>query len=206
MIIGIVGRARVGKDTFASILAEELFDSTRFRFVLIAYATELKKRLQYDFDLSYEQLWGSEKETPDFRYKKRDSDNSFWTAREIMQFIGTECYRSVDSDFWVKQLFRIIDDNEYSNVIITDIRFPEEAVPVSDRGGYLIKVTSVRELEEINGNSHSSEVSMDNYDKIDYHVKNDGTIDELRGIAKQVVKFILKSEELKTRLSENKGD
>lgn len=206
MIIGIVGRARVGKDTFASILAEELFDSTRFRFVLVAYATELKKRLQYDFDLSYEQLWGSEKETPDFRYKKRDSDNSFWTAREIMQFIGTECYRSVDSDFWVKQLFRIIDDNEYSNVIITDIRFPEEAVPVSDRGGYLIKVTSVRELEEINGNSHSSEVSMDNYDKIDYHVKNDGTIDELRGIAKQVVKFILKSEELKTRLSENKGD
>lgn len=206
MIIGIIGSARVGKDTFATMLAEEMFDVAKIRFILMAYATELKKRLQSDFDLSYEQLWGSDKEKPDYRYKKKGFKDSYWTPREIMQFVGTDCYRSVDDLFWVKLLFRVINDNEYKHVIITDIRFPEEADPISERGGYLIKVTSKRDLETINGSSHSSETSMNDYTNIDFHVRNDGSLDDLRVVTKQVIKFILKSEELKKRINENKGD
>jgi adenosyl cobinamide kinase/adenosyl cobinamide phosphate guanylyltransferase len=51
MLIGIKGKARSGKDTFAELLANALFDEGRQRFVLMAYAHELKLRVQRDFDL-----------------------------------------------------------------------------------------------------------------------------------------------------------
>jgi len=167
------------------------------KFVLMAYAHELKLRIQKDFDLSYDQLWGDEKEIEDKRYP---NGNSFWTPREIMQFIGTECMRVVDDNFWVKALFRKIDENEYKNVILTDVRFPNEAQPIIDRSGYVIKVTSNRDGKtKVHGDDHPSETSMDNYDKVDFHVRNDGSLGDLRDIAKQVVSFLIKSEKMRKK-------
>ncbi len=192
MIISIIGKARSGKNTFAEILAEEIFNLVRKRYVLMAYAHELKNRVQRDFDLSYEQLWGNEKEIPDKRYPKyKEGSNIFWTPREIMQDYG-ELYRSVDYDFWVKELFRVIDEKEYTNVIITDVRHPNEADPVINRGGLIIKITSNRDnKEQVHGENHISETAMDNYDKVDFHITNDGSIEDLRATAQQVVKFII---------------
>jgi hypothetical protein len=195
LIISLAGRGRVGKDTFAEILAEEIFNSVKKRFVLMAYANELKNRVQKDFDLSYEQLWGNQKEVPDKRYPKvRNSTELFWTPREIMQDYG-EFYRSIDYDFWVKELFRVIDEKEYNNVIITDVRHPNEATPVINRGGLIIKITSNREnKEQVHGENHISETAMDNYDQVDFHIINDGSIEDLRVTAQQVVKFIIDSQ------------
>jgi len=111
-----------------------------------------------------------------------------------MQNYG-EFYRSIDYDFWVKELFRIIDEKEYSNVIITDVRHPNEADPIVKRGGLIIKITSNREnKEQIHGSNHISETAMDNYDKIDFYIANDGSIEDLRVTAQQVVKFIIESQ------------
>lgn len=212
MLIGIVGKARSGKDTFAEMLAAELFDTIRRKFVLMAYAQELKLRVQRDFDLSYDQLWGDKKEVMDKRYRKswvnnmiagrRESseiENQYWTPREIMQSYG-EFYRSIDNEFWVNNLFRVIDEKEYNNVILTDVRHPNEADPVVDRAGYVIKVTSNREDKpDIHGANHISETAMDAYDKIDFHVRNDGTLEELHTITKQVVKFLLDTEQMKQK-------
>ena len=204
MIIGIVGKARSGKDTFAELLAEEIFNISRKRFVLMAYAQELKLRIQRDFDLSYDQLWGDQKEVEDRRYKKKHVNNmiagrrdkseiesEYWTPREIMQFIGTECFRSVDNNFWVKTLFRTISEKEYKNVIITDVRFPEEANAVLDHDGYLIKVTR-EEKDSIHGEAHASETSMDDYDKFDFVINNDGNIEDLRKAAQDTIKLLVK--------------
>lgn len=195
MLLALMGKARSGKDTFAEILAEEIFNSVKKRFVLMAYAHELKKKVQRDFDLGYKQLWGDEKEIPDRRYPKyKEGNDIFWTPREIMQNYG-EFYRSIDYNFWVKELFRVIDEKEYSNVIITDVRHPNEADPIVDRGGLVIKITSNRDnIEQIHGSTHISETAMDDYDKIDFYVTNDGSIDDLRITAQQVVKFIIGSQ------------
>ena len=97
MIICTSGHARVGKDTFALMLAEELNKTQYPPFVMMAYAQELKLRCEKDFDLSYEQLWGNEKEIGDKRYIKPLPDDvgipskgiiHYWTAREIMQNYG----------------------------------------------------------------------------------------------------------------------
>ncbi len=190
IVIGLIGRSRVGKDTFGKMLAEELFNRTGKRFILMAYAEELKKRIQLDFDLSYDQLWGDKKEEEDLRYPKKEG--GYWTGREIMQFMGTECFRAVDNNFWIKELFRIVNDNGFKYVIITDVRFPDEAQPVKERDGFIIQVSSNREIVgTVHNQKHASEVSMTNYDKIDFKINNNGSLEELRSTAVQLVDMLL---------------
>src|SRR6056297_3690025 len=133
-LIVISGKARVGKDTFGEILKSNFKDN----YFTLAYADSLKRMIMDEFDLSMEQLYGSLKEVPDDRYPK--IGGGFWSPREIMQFLGTDCYRAIDDDFWVKQLFGIIDRNKLDNVIITDARFPNEINSVTNRGGYHVRI------------------------------------------------------------------
>jgi hypothetical protein len=195
MLIGTTGKARVGKDTFTEMMVEELYKRTRSKFIMMAFANELKLRVQKDFDLSYDQLWGDSKEVEDTRYVK--PEGGYWTGREIMQAYG-EFYRSINKSFWVDNLFKTIEEKEYNNVVITDVRHPNEADPIKEHDGYIIKVTSDRrKIQDIHGNNHISEVAMDNYENIDFHVRNDGTLEDLRVTAKQVVAFLLESEKFK---------
>jgi len=99
MIIGLVGKARAGKDTFAEYLSKIFLTDFDIEFLRLAFADELKCLCMEHFGLTYEQLWGNKKEVEDSRFVK--SDGSFLTAREILQMVG-EFYRSIDNDFWVK--------------------------------------------------------------------------------------------------------
>jgi len=202
MIIGISGKARSGKDTFASMLAEELFNLTRIKFVLMAYAHGIKVRIQKDFDLSYEQLWGDDKEIIDTRYRKniQSGEPEFWSAREIMQAYG-EFYRSIYQDFWVKHLFDIVEDKGYKNVIITDVRHPNEIRAVSERDGYIIKVESNRDNKpKVYSTNHISETALDDFDKYDFTVENNSGLEVLRQSAMDVAKFLMSTEKMKNNL------
>jgi len=198
MIVAINGRARSGKDTFAVMLAEELYNILRSKFVLMAFAKDLKDKVQQDFDLHYDQLWGDDKEIEDKRYIKpriENEDIQYWTAREILQEYG-QFFRTIDYDFWVKSLFRTIDYKEYKNVIITDVRHHNEADAVIKRDGFLIRI--VRNVDNnIHGKNHVSETSMDNYDKVDFDLTNDGTIDDLRVVAKDTAKLLVAAQKIK---------
>jgi hypothetical protein len=210
MIIGITGKARSGKDTFAEFLAEEIYKKIKQRFVLMAYAHELKLRVQKDFDLRYEQLWGDQKEVADKRYFKPfkadfinneigEVTSGNWTPREILQAYG-QFFRTINGNFWVEHLFRTIDEKEYKNVMITDVRHPNEADPIIDREGYIIKVVAHRqEQEKVHGKGHISETAMDSYDKIDFTVDNIAGLDELRHTAKDVANFLIEAERLKNK-------
>lgn len=203
MLIGISGKARVGKDTLSDFLIKAFHDKFDIDFVKIAYADSLKNKVMHDFNLSWEQLYGDSKEAPDKRYKKNkegpDEDNNFWTPREILQFIGTECYRSIDDNFWVKNLFKDIDSYGYENVIISDCRFKSEVDAIKERGGYHIKV--IRDYDGVvHNNNHSSEKELeDDYD-IDVKINNDGSLDMLKDISYQTVDFIMALHDSKNKL------
>lgn len=194
MIIGVVGKARSGKDTFSKMLAEVLFKKTKRVFILMAYAQTLKLKVQADFDLSYDQLWGDEKEEQDKRYLKRKPGaySSYWTAREIMQAYG-EFFRSIDYDYWVKSLFNKIDEDGLKDVIITDVRHPNEADPIIERKGYIIKVIR-NESPGIHGSDHISETAMDKYPNIDFKVINNSSLKELKFAADEAADFIIEKE------------
>jgi hypothetical protein len=209
MFIGVTGKARSGKDTFAAMLAGALFDTTGRRFVLAAFAQELKLRVQRDFDLDHEQLWGDDKEVPDQRYRKgiraENDPEPYWTSREILQNYG-QFYRTIDGNFWVNNLFRVLAEKEIENAIITDVRHPNEGDPIIDKGGYMIKVTSARnDLPGIHGAEHISEIAMDDYNRIDFTVVNDWGLEELTHAAKDVARFLIDSENMKENLEGKNG-
>ena len=186
MLFGVIGKARSGKDTFSKILAKVIFNKHKSRYTIMAFATALKNKVQKDFDMSWEQLWGEHKEVPDERYFNLLTGR-YWTPREILQSYG-EFYRGIDPNYWVSALFDIIDDNEIKNVIISDVRHLEETTAVTSRGGITIKVER-EDRSEINGASHISEVSLDDYEA-DFTIDNTGTIKDLTNATLNVVNVI----------------
>lgn len=183
MIIVISGKARVGKDTLGKMIQDVMDDG----YYIMAYATDLKRRLMDDFGLSRDQLHGHLKETPDERYPKKEG--GYWTPREMLQYIGTDSYRAIDNLFWVKQLFKYVDRNNLENVIIIDGRFPEEIEAVKERGGYHIKI--FRNIDtEVHGKDHASETSLDGFLDADFIVNNNGTFGDLRRTAEAIKKDI----------------
>ncbi len=186
MTIFIVsGKARSGKDTFSAALKSILGES----YHLVAYAEELKLKCSYDFDLTHNQVHGDLKEVQDIRYPKQDGSNECWTPREILQFVGTDCYRKIDNDFWVKTLIKRINRDKLNDVIITDARFPNEVNIKKDLGAYHIRV--VRDVtEKVHGKEHASETSLDGYEDVDFIVNNNKDIPNLFLEAKSIIKEI----------------
>jgi len=203
-IIGVSGKARVGKNTFAEMLAEELHRRTGQAYVLMAYADELKKMAQKELDLSWEQLWGNEKEACDSRFPKPQYLSQeinglvqiHWTGREIMQELG-EFFRKFDNDFWVKRLFRIIDENDYRNVILTDVRYPNEVDRVIERCVDHVRINRPLPENIVHGPTHASEISLDAPYKVDFTVMNTGTLDDLRKLASDIANGITQLEKFR---------
>lgn len=207
MLIGISGHARVGKDTFAKMLAKELNKETYPPYVMMAFAHELKTKCQQAFDLSWEQLWGDEKEEYDMRYPKaRDplpfcagnrndgkglevlEERKHWTAREIMQEFGA-FYRSIDSQFWIKNLFRVAEQKEYINIIITDVRHTNEADYILEHGGVVLRVER-KSKDPVHNATHPSEIQLDGYKNFTFTIVNNWTLEVLEKTAAETVKLL----------------
>lgn len=167
MIVGLSGYARSGKDTIAEILI------MNYGFKRLAFADNIRKAVKVlnpiitgdiranDMIDSYG--WEVAKSTPEMR--------------RILQVFGTEVGRQMfGEDFWVQQVFRQMEqDNVYENFVITDVRYPNEADFIRERGGEIWRVSrsSIKAI-----NSHSSETALDLYD-FDRHISNDKDIADL---------------------------
>lgn len=93
MILGVMGQARSGKDTFADYMVE------RYGFVRIALADPIKRIAMEVYEMTEDQLWGDSKEQPDLRYPI--PNKGFLTPRVACQIIGTEVARNLYPDTWV---------------------------------------------------------------------------------------------------------
>jgi hypothetical protein len=119
------------------------------------------------------------------------------TPRKLLQLLGTEAGRQIiHPNIWVNALFadykkewngktffahgigREVRENVFPNWIITDVRFPNEAKAVKDKGGIMIRINRPG-TESHCGGQHLSETSLDAYDKFDYLIENDGTVQDL---------------------------
>lgn len=199
MFIGISGKARSGKDTFAEMLATELNKEAHPPFVMMAFANELKLRCQAAFDLTWEQLWGEDKEKPDERYVRIPANSQlgvtqgppedvYWTAREIMQDYGA-FYRTIDDQFWIKNLYKVAEDKGYTNVIVTDVRYRNEADFIGGSGGLVIRVDRENK-DSVHNEQHPSEIELDNYKQFDFTVINNWTLKHLEVAASETAGFI----------------
>ena len=110
------------------------------------------------------------------------------TVRELLQKFGTAIREGVDPDFWVKSLFNIYEDKDF--IIIPDVRFPNEAKAIKDRGGILIRI----ERNGAGAGNHISETALDDYKEWDYVINNNKSLEELKKMGKNILglKGILK--------------
>jgi len=205
MIIGIVGKARSGKDTFAEFL-KECFEKRHNRnFEEMAFAGVLKDMCTSQFDLSWDQLYGGLKEEPDERYKKppeptrpfcgglgkSELPDYRWTPREIMQELGA-FYRKIDYNYWVRALDKNLKELDLKDVIITDVRHVNESEYVKNNNGILIKIKR-KKLQEIHGMNHESETALDDVPDDYFHIEinNAGTLEDLYDVAEDASDAII---------------
>ena len=167
MLIGLSGKARVGKDTVAGYLEDH------FGFKRVAFADSLKRACREIFHLSERQLYGDMKEVED----------PFWhdTPRNILQMVGTECLRrGYEEDVWVRSLERTIQlgGGAEKNWVVTDVRFPNEARAVKSWGGKLVLVDRP-DAPTIATNKHASETAMEAWGAWDYRLDNNQDLPQL---------------------------
>lgn len=107
-VIELCGKAGVGKDTFGLELKRQL-EEKGFKCVHLAFADRVKDICTRYFN------WNGQKDE---------------AGRRLLQYVGTEIFRSYDPEYWVKEVTKFLhvcNDNElFDYAIITDARFPNE--------------------------------------------------------------------------------
>lgn len=108
---------------------------------------------------------------------------SFRSAREILQFVGTEVCRRICPEYHVDVLIMKIEQTP-GNWIITDARFPNERKALKEKFGaqlILIKRPGIQSIAPV----HASETSLGVDDEYDVVFINDKTIEHVHAEAKR---------------------
>ena len=159
-LIGISGKAGAGKDTLGKYLCDE------YRCMHYYFAKPLKEGAKIMFGLSDEQIENKEKVIEPWGI----------SPRKIYQLLGTEVGRGIDVNIWVKNAEMFVKSVAGHTVVITDVRFDNEAHWIHSRGGAVINI--VRDQKDIYENKHSSEGGL-KPDNIDLTIHNNGTIADM---------------------------
>jgi len=171
MIIGILGNKNVGKDTLADYLV-----STE-GFKKMSFAINLKECLAVMFN------WDSN----NFLFENKEKNDPIWNVspRKMLQLLGTEFLRNYCKDiidckikfngkektfsYHIKKLF--LDNIELfendDNIVISDVRFPDELKFIKWLNGKIIKI----ERNNVDINQYSNHSSENYIDKLEYDVK-----------------------------------
>lgn len=153
MKIGFGCEARVGKDTACNFLMSKYPHAG----VQLSFAAALYNILHYA-----QQICGFD--------KGKD--------RKFLQWVGTEWARTIDSDVWINIVKRNIEAIPPDTaIIVTDVRFPNEADMLRSMGFTLVKINrDMDKRKDVPANTgHASETSMANY-KWDVVIENNGTL------------------------------
>ena len=126
------------------------------------FADSLKSIAINFFGLKHEQCYGSEKE------KNTPSAIKDFTAREFLQYFGTDVCRSLKEDVWVDFCINQIQSEQSALALVGDCRFPDEVEAIQKAGGKVIRLTRAP-----HDDPHASEVALDNYEGFDAIIDNE---------------------------------
>jgi len=162
MIIGFAGRAGAGKSTAAEYL------TTWYSFTRDAYAATLKQAASIIFGVPVETFLG------DLAVKSQIDPYWDMTYRRMLQLLGTEaCRETFGDDIWELVLWRRHDGTTY-DLVIDDVRFPNEAEAILKRGGRVIEIVRAGSVDD----AHRSEVRLPGR-LVSAEIENNRTVEEL---------------------------
>lgn len=176
VLIGLVGKKGSGKDTLKDYITKN-----NNNIISYAFADPLKEICGILFQLSQEQLYGHQS----IKEKKIDELNV--SPRILFQRIGTNLFRNEllnvlpemkdvlkNDSIWIFAFKRWYKKNKHKNVIVSDVRFENEAKSIREMGGILIYIDRYSN----NCDQHESEKNIEKI-KCDFVIKNKSTIIDL---------------------------
>ena len=211
-ILGITGLKGSGKDTIGDIICKN--DES---FVKMSFADTLKDITAILMGWDRKLLQGDTIESREWREKADDywSDvfGKMITPRIILQQLGTEVLRNhFLQSIWVDSLKKKIMNSD-KNIVITDVRFPNEIDMIKELGGTIYRVERgelpkwyhelnklslylvesnfnplfiVDDLDKI----HESEWKWIGYDRPEHIFKNNGSIEDLEKNVLEIINIL----------------
>lgn len=191
-LIGLHGYARSGKDTYGAHLIAQ-------GYAHYSFASPIRQAASKMFGIPVEQFEGTN--------PNRDQVDPFWgiSLREMLQRIGTEGGRDVfGQDLWVKRAKAEWEQVKQrptgwsdeaiagfeiptKGLVITDVRFENEADWIASEGGYVLKIDRPGVGPQSN---HASEAGL--ADKfIHATIANHGTVEDLYQVGDLILKDLL---------------
>lgn len=169
IVVGLGHRARAGKDSVASVLCGS------YRFTRLSFAESLKAAACEIFGWDRRHVDGELKEVVD----------GYWgfSPRWALQRLGTEAVRNViGTETWVKSaMLRIA--RRGPRVVITDVRFPNEADAILGLGGEVWRV----DRPGLPPAEHVSETGLLDYGRWSAVLVNNGGLGELESAVDEIV-------------------
>lgn len=163
-IIGLSGKFGVGKDTAAAMI---LYKYPQYR--TSAIATNLKKVVSV--------ITGTSIDDQYTRAGKESIPDGF-AGKSIgwyQQMVGQRVREIFGEDVWVNSALADLS----SQLVITDVRYPNEVAAIKRAGGIVIRI--IRDGVELNDGrdiKHISETALDSYDQFDAVIVNNRTLEE----------------------------
>ncbi|MEV7250222.1 hypothetical protein [Streptomyces cyaneofuscatus] len=171
--IGIIGRARVGKDT----AGQWLVSNRGYR--RIGFADPLKEAALKLDPIVYHRWEGDQHVAMRLARVVRNCGwemaKEIGDTRRILQELGA-AVRAIDEDFWLRAAMRRVQEANEAGVpaVITDVRYPNEAASLKRAGFHLVYI----ERPDVEQLVHESEGAL-GFDEADYYIHNGGSISGL---------------------------
>lgn len=169
-ILAISGKMRSGKDTFAKLFLEAAAEAG-IPFTRSAFADALKNEVAEMHGTTYDEI---------------EANKDHW--RPLLIEHGQK-RRAEDELYWVKRALVTP-----GNLVIPDMRFPNELAFLKNEGAMLMRVESLISEREKRGkiiDDPTSENQLDTYTPWDWFIFNNGTYDTFRENALELAQQIL---------------
>lgn len=180
-IVGFAGKAGSGKDTLADFLQE--IDPSLSRY---AFAQPIKDMLLAGLGLA-------PSEYDDRSKKEAVIPGLGFSYRRAAQTLGTEWGRSLNADLWLelaKQEAESLSNARGKGLIITDVRFPNEAQWIRSAGGTVVHVIRPEAVTPDNP-GHASEAGL-TVEAADWTIFNDQDLAALEASAEMIYENLIR--------------
>lgn len=174
LLIGLAGRAGCGKTTVAEHLKNHR------GFAEYSFAGPLKAMLCNLLMVSHEQLEQMKRQGSPIlpAWMADDTGRTMPSVRQALQTLGTEWGREcLHPDIWLlfatQRLDWLASEYHFQGVVISDVRFDNEAAFIRRRGGFLIHID--RPHTDPATPAHASEQAVGRAPG-DFHITNDADV------------------------------
>ncbi len=154
-ILGLSAKKQGGKTTAVNRIKEILPVYSPDTPLVLSLATPLKDIVRHCFIPHNSPLRNSSLDD--------DADKNVGlpcgkTVREVLQVVGTDWFRTLWPDCWINAFRHAMGFSRARNIIIPDVRFPNEVQAIQSMGGHVIRFLRAPFRDH---DTHASETALD---------------------------------------------